>query len=445
MAISSVIARQIFDSRGNPTAEVDLFTSTGRHRAAVPSGASTGVHEAVELRDKDPNAYGGKGVLKAVHNVNDIIGPELVESGLRVFHQREIDEFMIKLDGTPNKARLGANAIVGVSMAVATAAAAEKAVPLYQHIASLANVLPPFIMPTPCFNVINGGKHAGNMLPIQEFLIIPSGADSFSEAMKMATETYHNLKSIINKKYGLDATNVGDEGGFAPNLTTAEEALDLLVDAIKSSGYQGKINIGFDAASSEFFKDGKYNLDFKNPNPDPRHNLSGDQLADLYLSYLKKYPIVFVEDPFAEDDWENWQKFMKRCDSQVVGDDLLVTNPKRIKTAIEQKSCNGLLLKVNQIGTVWESIKAAKMAKMNGWGVLVSHRSGETENSFIADLTVGLGVGELKTGAPARSERLAKYNQLLRIEEKLIEKGETPTFAQLKGFSKGLQGPKLKN
>uniref|UniRef100_A0A8H8CQB9 phosphopyruvate hydratase n=1 Tax=Psilocybe cubensis TaxID=181762 RepID=A0A8H8CQB9_PSICU len=443
MFITKVHARQIFDSRGNPTIEVDLYTQKGKFRASVPSGASTGVHEAVELRDGDKNAFGGKGVLKAVNNVNNIIERELIKSGLKVTQQKEIDDLLIRLDGTPNKGRLGANAIVGVSMAVALAGAAETGVPLYQHIADLAGVKGPLVLPCPCFNVINGGRHAGNNLAFQEFMIMPVGASSFSESLKMASETYQSLKKVIQKKYGLDATNVGDEGGFAPNVSSGEEALDLLVNAINSAGYEGKVKIGIDAAASEFFKDGKYDLDFKNPHPDSRKLLSGTELSKLYLDYLKKYPLISVEDPFDQDDWDAWTHFTKSASTQVVADDLTVTNPKRIQTCIDKKSANALLLKINQIGTISESIEACKLAQSHGWGVMISHRSGETESTFIADLAVGLGVGEIKTGAPARSERVAKYNQLLRIEEELLNSGENPIYAGSKGFSKGNTPPVL--
>ncbi|KAJ7838776.1 phosphopyruvate hydratase [Mycena olivaceomarginata] len=405
MSISKIFARQIFDSRGNPTVEVDVHTAKGRFRAAVPSGASTGIHEAVELRDGDKNAYVGKGVSKAVANVNDIIAPELIKSGLAVTGQKEIDDFLIKLDGTPNKGKLGANAILGVSIAVAEAGAAEKGVPLYQHFADLAGVKPPFVLPTPAFNVINGGSHAGNKLAFQ---------DSFTEAMKIGTETYHTLKKVISAKYGIDAVNVGDEGGFAPNVSGAEESLELLSEAIKKAGYEGKIKIALDVASSEFYKEG---------------------------NYVKKYPIVSIEDPFDQDDWEAWTHFTKLSGIQIVGDDLTVTNPLRIKTAIEKKACNGLLLKVNQIGTISESIQAAQLAQSDGWGVMISHRSGETENTIIADLSVALGVGQIKTGAPARSERVAKYNALLRIEEEL--KGTEAKFAGSTGLSAGLTAPAL--
>jgi enolase len=440
MSISKIHARQIFDSRGNPTVEVEVFTGKGRFRAAVPSGASTGIHEAVELRDGIKSEYVGKGVLKAVANVNETIGPGLIKSGLKVTAQKDVDDYLIKLDGTANKGKLGANAILGVSIAVAEAGAAEKGVPLYQHLAELAGIKPPYVLPTPAFNVINGGSHAGNQLAFQEFMLLPTGAASFTEALKIGTETYHTLKKVINAKYGIDATNVGDEGGFAPNVSGAEESLDLIVEAIKKAGYEGKIKIALDVASSEFYKDGKYDLHFKDPNSDPSKYITGKELADLYISLIKKYPIVSVEDPFDQDDWEAWTHFTKESGIQIVGDDLTVTNPLRIKTAIEKKACNGLLLKVNQIGTVSESIQAAQLSQSDGWGVMVSHRSGETENTFIADLVVALGVGQIKTGAPARSERVAKYNQLLRIEEEI---GANVEYAGTRGLSAGSTPPAL--
>ncbi|KLO17242.1 enolase [Schizopora paradoxa] len=440
MSVTKIHARQIFDSRGNPTIEVDLYTAKGLFRAAVPSGASTGIHEAVELRDGDKANYGGKGVSKAVHNVNEVIAPALIQSGLTVTQQADVDNFLKKLDGTPNKGKLGANAILGVSTAVAQAAAAEKGVPLYQHLAELAGVKPPYVLPCPSFNVINGGAHAGNKLAFQEFMILPVGASNFAEAMKFATETYHTLKKVISEKYGIDAVNVGDEGGFAPNVQTAEEALDLVVAAIKKAGYEDKIKIGFDAASSEFYRDGKYDLDFKNPNSDKSKWLTAEELSDLYVGLIKKYPIIFVEDPFDQDDWEAWTHFFKSCEIQCIADDLTVTNPLRIKTAIEKKCANSLLLKINQIGTISESIQAAQLAQSVGWSVMVSHRSGETENTVIADVVVGLGVGQIKTGAPARSERVAKYNALLRIEEEL---GDKCIYAGDKGFSAGSTAPAL--
>jgi len=418
VSIKSLKARQIFDSRGNPTVEVDLYTEKGLFRAAVPSGASTGIYEALELRDGDKSKYLGKGVSKAVANINNEIAPKIV--GKNVVDQKAFDDFLLSLDGTDNKGKLGANAILGVSMAACKAAAAEKGVPLYQHIADLAgnkNLL----LPVPAFNVINGGSHAGNKLAMQEFMLLPVGATSFTEAMRFGSEVYHNLKSIIVAKYGQDAANVGDEGGFAPNIQSNKEGLNLLVQAIAKAGYTDKVKIGMDVAASEFFKNGKYDLDFKTENNDGKEVRSGEELAALYQEFVKEYPVISIEDPFDQDDWESYSKLTAALgkDTQIVGDDLLVTNPKRIATGIEKKACNALLLKVNQIGTVSESIQAFKDAKAAGWGTMVSHRSGETEDSFIADLVVGLGTGQIKTGAPCRSERLAKYNQLLRIEEEL--------------------------
>ncbi|AAW42072.1 phosphopyruvate hydratase, putative [Cryptococcus deneoformans JEC21] len=437
--VTKVHARQIFDSRGNPTVEVDLYTEKGLFRAEVPSGASTGAHEAVELRDKGSD-YMGKGVLKAVENVNKVIAPALIDSKLPVTSQKEIDDLLIKLDGTENKGKLGANAILGVSMAVSEAAAADKGVPLYGYLAQLAGVSEPYVLPVPAFNVINGGSHAGNALAFQEFMLLPTGASSFTEAMKMGSETYHTLKKVITKKYGIDAANVGDEGGFAPNVSGAEESLDLLTEAIKQAGYTGKVQIGLDVASSEFFKEGKYDLDFKNPNSDSSKWLSGKELADLYHGYCEKYDICSIEDPFHEDDFDAWAAYNQTAKIQIVGDDLLVTNPRRIKMAIEKKACNALLLKINQIGTISESIQAVQLAQSNGWGVMTSHRSGETESTYIADLAVALRTGEIKTGAPCRSERMAKYNQLLRIEEQLEGKS---IFAGGKGLSKGTTAPEL--
>jgi len=418
MPIKSILARQIFDSRGNPTVEVDLTTELGLFRAAVPSGASTGVHEALELRDNEKDNYHGKGVLKAVAHINTSLGPELIKSGLDVTQQVDVDEFLIKLDGTENKSKYGANALLGVSLAVCKAGAAKKGVPLYKHIADLAgnkNI----ILPVPAFNVINGGSHAGNKLAMQEFMILPTGATSFTEAMKIGTEVYHHLKKVINAKFGLDATAVGDEGGFAPNILNNKDALNLIQDAIAKAGYTGKVEIGMDVAASEFYKDGLYDLDFKNPNSDKSQWLTPEKLTNLYQEFINEFPLTSIEDPFDQDDWNAWSGITSSTKIQIVGDDLTVTNPKRIQTAVEKKACNCLLLKVNQIGTVTESIKAHLLGKSNGWGTMVSHRSGETEDTFIADLVVGLSTGQIKTGAPCRSERLAKYNQILRIEEEL--------------------------
>ncbi|CAI5494557.1 unnamed protein product [Closterium sp. Naga37s-1] len=417
--IASVKARQIIDSRGNPTVEVDLMTSKSStvFRAAVPSGASTGIYEALELRDGDKSKFGGKGVLKAVANINNIIAPTLI--GLDPTDQRAIDALMLELDGTPNKSSLGANAILGVSLAVAHAGAAGNSVPLYRHLASLAGV-EKLIMPVPAMNVINGGSHAGNKLAMQEFMILPTGASSFSEAIQMGCEVYQVLKGIIKKRYGQDACNVGDEGGFAPNIQDNKEGLILLVDAIDKAGYTGKVKLGMDVAASEFYTaDHKYDLNFKQKPNDGTDVISGQALAELYESFVKEFPIVSIEDPFEQDDWVNWAALKALLDVQIVGDDLTVTNPKRIADAVQNNACNALLLKVNQIGSVTESITAAQDAKAAGWGVMVSHRSGETEDTFIADLSVGLAAGQIKTGAPCRSERLSKYNQLLRIEEEL--------------------------
>ncbi|KAF2168894.1 hypothetical protein M409DRAFT_20908 [Zasmidium cellare ATCC 36951] len=421
MGISKIHARSVYDSRGNPTVEVDIVTETGLHRAIVPSGASTGSHEACELRDGDKSKWGGKGVTKAVANVNDKIAPELIKANLDVKDQSAVDGFLNKLDGTQNKTELGANAILGVSMAVAKAAAAEKRVPLYAHISDLAGTKKPYVLPVPFMNVLNGGSHAGGRLAFQEFMVVPSEAPSFSEAMRQGSEVYQKLKTLAKKKYGQSAGNVGDEGGVAPDIQTADEALTLITDAIEQAGYSGKVKIAMDVASSEFYKTDakKYDLDFKNPDSDPEKWVTYEQLAQQYRDLSAKYPIVSIEDPFAEDDWEAWSYFYKNSDFQLVGDDLTVTNPTFIKKAIETKACNALLLKVNQIGTITEAIQAAKDAYGAGWGVMVSHRSGETEDVTIADIAVGLRSGQIKTGAPARSERLAKLNQILRIEEEL--------------------------
>jgi len=419
--IKKVHAREVLDSRGNPTVEADIYTEDGLFRAMVPSGASTGIYEALELRDNDKSRYQGKGVLKAVANVNDKISKIVI--GIDPAKQEDIDNAMLKADGTENKSNFGANAILAVSIAACKAGAAAKKVPLYKHIADLAGVKD-FVMPVPSFNVINGGKHAGNRLAMQEFMILPIGAPNFREAMRIGTEVYHSLKSVIKSKYGQDAVNVGDEGGFAPNIQDNKEGLELLKEAIAKAGYTGKVRIGMDVAASEFYKDGKYDLDFKNPNNKGKMQKTGDEMVELYKKFAEEYSLVSIEDPFDQDDWESYPKLTKAVGekTQIVGDDLLVTNPKRIEIAIKKKACNSLLLKVNQIGTVTESIKACKIAQKAGWGVMVSHRSGETEDSFIADLVVGLKTGQIKTGAPCRSERLAKYNQLMRIEEELGNK-----------------------
>jgi len=433
--IQSLKAREIYDSRGNPTVEVDLCTDSALFRAAVPSGASTGVYEALELRDGDKGRLLGKGCMKAVANVNSIIAPALM--GMDVRKQGDIDRKMVEiLDGTTNewgwcKAKLGANAILAVSMAVCRAGAAASQMTLYEYIAKLSGQpSEKFVMPVPSFNVINGGSHAGNRLACQEFMILPYGAGSFSEAMKIGAEVYHTLKGVIKKKYGQDACNVGDEGGFAPSVQDNNEALDILMDAIKQSGHEAKIHIATDVAASEFYnaETKKYDLDFKNPQSADSMKKTSAELIEYYKAWLAKYPLMSIEDPFDQDDWEAYTAFQKEVGNkcQIVGDDLLVTNPKRVATAISKKACNALLLKVNQIGSITEAITAAMMCIKQGWGVMVSHRSGETEDSFIADLVVGLRAGEIKTGAPCRSERLSKYNQLLRIEEEL---GPLASFA----------------
>lgn len=429
MAIEKIHARYIYDSRGNPTVEVELTTSKGTFSAGVPSGASTGSHEALELRDKDPHKWGGKGALKAVANVNEVIAPAVVKANLDVTDQRAFDDFLIKLDGTPNKSKLGANAILGVSLAAARAAAAEKGEPLFEYLSKVAETKQPFVLPVPFMNVLNGGTHAGGRLAMQEFMIVPTGFDTYSEALRAGTEIYHILKKNAGKKYGPGAGNVGDEGGIAPNIDSAEEALDLIVEAIEAAGYKGKVGLAMDSASSEFFSEGKYDLDFKSQQKDQSKVLSGVQLADYYKELATKYPIVSLEDPFAEDDWETWQHFVPWAVErgiQVVGDDLTVTNTRLVTKAIETKSATALLLKVNQIGTLTESIDAANLSYKNNWGVMVSHRSGETADAFIADLAVGLRSAQIKTGAPARTERLAKLNQILRIEEQLGSKAVYP-------------------
>ena len=418
-----------------PTVEVDLETYRGVYTAAVPSGASTGIYEALELRDGG-SEYMGKGVSKAVANINEIIAPALI--GKDPTQQAELDMFMVKeLDGTENewgycKQKLGANAILAVSMAIAKAGAAQKDVPLFKHIASLAGN-ENLVMPVPAFNIINGGSHAGNRLAMQEFMILPVGATSFTEAVRMATEVYHTLKTIIATKYGKDSTSVGDEGGFAPTIEDSKEALDLVVEAIDKAGYTEQMQIGMDVAAGEFLTEDKmYDLDFKTEGEDKKPDLkvTGDQLLDMYTKWCGEYALTTIEDPFDQDDWENTAALTATELCQVVGDDLLVTNPKRVARAIEEETCNALLLKVNQIGSLTEAIEAVTMAKKAQWGVMASHRSGETEDSFIADLAVGLSCGQIKSGAPCRGERTAKYNQLLRIEALLNEEAEAAGSSQ---------------
>ncbi|MDO8968623.1 MAG: phosphopyruvate hydratase [Algoriphagus sp.] len=419
--IQSIHARQILDSRGNPTVEVDVFTENGAFgRAAVPSGASTGMNEAVELRDGDKSKYLGKGVLKAVANVNEIIAPELV--GMDVFEQNTIDQIMIELDGTANKSKLGANAILGVSLAVAKAAAMESGQPLYRYIGGVnANTLP-----VPMLNIINGGSHSDAPIAFQEFMVRPVGASSFSEAIRMGAEIFHNLKKILHDK-GL-STAVGDEGGFAPNFSGGtEEALGCILDAIAKAGYKAgaDVTIALDCAASEFYKDEKYDYT-KFEGPTGKIRSREEQVA--YLAELtEKYPIDSIEDGFAEEDWAGWAMLTAKIGDkvQLVGDDLFVTNVKFLKRGIEERSANSILVKVNQIGTLTETLNAISLAHKAGFTAVMSHRSGETEDSTIADLAVAVNCGQIKTGSASRSDRMAKYNQLLRIEEQL---GESAVF-----------------
>jgi enolase len=414
--IQKIHAREILDSRGNPTIEVDVFTPKGLGRASVPSGASTGTNEALELRDADPNRYEGKGVLTAVKNVNTIIQKELL--GLDVRNQREIDELMIELDETDNKSSMGANSILGVSMAVAKAAADSLDIPLYRYLGG-SNA---FTLPIPIMNVLNGGKHAGNELAIQEFMIQPKGAETFYEALQIGVEIYHVLGKSLGKKYGRSSTNVGYEGGYAPKMSESTEALDSLVQAIEEAGYtESEVTIGIDAAASEFYEGGFYTIDGK--------KLTAQELLDYYVELVNSYPILSIEDPFFEEAYEDFAALTNELwDTIIVGDDLFVTNIERLSKGVDMGAANALLLKINQIGTLSESFDAASMASRNGYTVIVSHRSAETEDTTISDLAVAIGAEMIKTGAPARGERTAKYNQLLRIEEDL---GEVAHYVQL--------------
>jgi len=424
--IIEVRARQILDSRGNPTVEVDVLTDEGAlGRAAVPSGASTGIHEAAELRDNDKKKYVGKGVLKAVKNVNDIIAKNI--NGFDITAQAAIDQLMIELDGTANKSKLGANAILAVSLAVAKAAAEEANLPLYRYIGGTnARTLP-----MPMMNILNGGAHADNKIDFQEFMIMPVGAPSFSEGLRWGVEIFHQLKGTLKKK-GY-STNVGDEGGFAPNIQSNEEAIETVLEAIQAAGYKtgSQIAIAMDAANSELWNAKKKKYVF---HKSTGKEMSSDQLVKYWESWVKKYPIVSIEDGMAEDDWNGWKNLTTtigdKC--QLVGDDLFVTNVTRLQTGIDKKIANGLLVKVNQIGTLTETINAVTLAQHNGYNTIMSHRSGETEDTTIADLAVALNCGQIKTGSASRSDRMAKYNQLIRIEEQLGETGVFPTKGKLK-------------
>jgi enolase len=416
--IIKVKAREVLDSRGNPTVEVDVITKHGIFRAMTPSGASAGQHEALELRDKDKSRYFGKGTLKAVENINKKITPKII--GLDPNAQETIDNIMLKIDGTENKDGLGANAILPVSMAITKAGAASKGLGIFEYIGELFGVIP-HMLPVPMCNVINGGKHAGQENSIQEHMLMPTGAKNFSEGIRMISESYHHLAKILKEKFGAGGALIGDEGGFAPSqLKNVEDRLDIMLKAVENAGYNKEMKIAMDPASSEFFYDGTYKIGKK--------SFSGGEMVDFYVDLSKKYPIVSIEDGLAEDDWASWVELTKKIGTevQIVGDDLFVTNTKRIKKGIEMAAANSVLIKLNQIGTVTETLNAIKMAHDQGWTAVVSHRSGETEDSFIADLVVGTSCGQIKTGAPARSDRNSKYNQLLRIEEELGDEAEYP-------------------
>ena len=411
--IKNIHAREVLDSRGNPTVEVEVATEDFKASAIVPSGASTGVHEAVELRDGDKSRFGGKGVMKAVENVNTILKEEFLDREVR--NQREIDQRMIDIDGTPNKGKLGANAILGLSLAISKLAAQIEEIPYYQYLGNLGNKGDSYLMPTPMMNVLNGGKHAIRSTDLQEFMIMPVGAPNYKEALRYGAETFHALKKIVKEK-GF-STAVGDEGGFAPSLEKNEDALKLMVQAIENAGYKPgeDIAIAMDPAASEFFEDGKYYLRTED------RKLSSEEMVDYYENLVNNYPIISIEDGLAEDDWDGFKLMTERMGDkiQIVGDDLLVTNTERLKKAIDGKNCNSILIKLNQIGTLTETIDAINMAHDAGFTAVVSHRSGETEDTSIADLVVGMGTGQIKSGSLCRTDRICKYNQLLRIEESL--------------------------
>jgi len=416
--IISIKAREVLDSRGNPTVEVDVTTDKGVFRAMTPSGASAGQHEAIELRDGDNARYLGKGTLKAVDNINKKIAPKLI--GLDCHHQETIDNLLLKIDGSENKGKLGANALLPVSMAITKAGAAATGIPLYVYIGELFGEIP-FRLPVPMSNVINGGKHAGQENSIQEHMLMPTGAKNFTESIRMISESYHHLAKLLKDKFGASGVLVGDEGGFAPpQIVDVNKRLDLMLQAVENAGYSGKMQIALDPASSEFFYDGIYKIGEK--------SYSGGEMVDFYVDLCARYPIISIEDGLAEDDWDSWVEMTKKLGRkiQIVGDDLFVTNTKRIQKGIELQAANSVLIKLNQIGSVTETLNAIKMAQDQGWTAVVSHRSGETEDTFIADLVVGTSAGQIKTGAPARSDRNAKYNQLIRIEEELGTKAEYP-------------------
>ena len=424
MRIRAIKAREILDSRGNPTIETEIEIESGVcARAAVPSGASTGKHEALELRDGDKKRYLGKGVLKAVKNVSEIIAPKLI--GWEITAQRAIDEFLVELDGTPNKQKLGANAILSVSLAVAKVAAKAFKIPVYRYLGGInANRLP-----VPLINILNGGSHADNNVDIQEFMIVPAGAKSFRDALRMSAEIFHNLKAVLKKK-GL-STAVGDEGGFAPDLKSNEQAIEFIMESIEKAGYKAgkEIYLALDVAASELYEDGKYV--FKKSDKSKK---TSDQLIEFYINLIDKYPIISIEDGLAEDDWKGWENLTRELGKriQLVGDDIFVTNPQRLEEGIKRGIANSILIKFNQIGTLTETINTINLAKEAGYNTILSHRSGETEDTFLADASVGLDTGQIKTGSLSRSERIAKYNQLLRIEEEL---GKNAEYAGISVFS----------
>jgi enolase len=417
--IKKVYGREIIDSRGNPTVEAEVYTEKSFGRASVPSGASTGTHEAIELRDGNKR-FKGKGVLNSCKNINEIIGPSII--GMDVRDQKEIDEIMIKIDGTDNKSKLGSNSILAVSLAIAKAAANTMELPLFMYLNKDSSILP-----VPLMNVINGGKHAGGKLAIQEFMIVPAKFNSFKEALRAGCEIYMELRNYLKNKYGVFAINIGDEGGFVPPISNTLEALEAIEYSIRELGYSNEVFLALDAAATNFYNGKEYVIDGR--------NLSSEELLEYYLELISKYPIILIEDPFHEEDFYSFSEITKKSKIEIVGDDIFVTNIKRLKKGIENKAANSIIIKVNQIGTLTETINVVKFALENNYGIIVSHRSGETEDNYIADLAVAFGGGKIKTGAPARGERISKYNQLLRIEELLGSKARYLGLKAFKGFN----------
>jgi enolase len=417
--IKKVYGREIIDSRGNPTVEAEVYTEKSFGRASVPSGASTGTHEAIELRDGNKR-FKGKGVLNSCKNINEIIGPSII--GMDVRNQKEIDEIMIKIDGTDNKSKLGSNSILAVSLAIAKAAANTMELPLFMYLNKDSSILP-----VPLMNIINGGKHAGGKLAIQEFMIVPAKFNSFKEALRAGCEIYMELRNYLKNKYGVFAINIGDEGGFVPPISNTLEALEAIEYSIRELGYSNEVFLALDAAATNFYNGKEYVIDGR--------NLSSEELLEYYLELISKYPIILIEDPFHEEDFYSFSEITKKSKIEIVGDDIFVTNIKRLKKGIENKAANSIIIKVNQIGTLTETINVVKFALENNYGIIVSHRSGETEDNYIADLAVAFGGGKIKTGAPARGERISKYNQLLRIEELLGSKARYLGLKAFKGFN----------